>query len=220
MLVRAASFGISAYGILLISLATTFAGWYVVSEVVTQRALTRFDAEALTAARAMEREADRYEAALYGVRGLLESSEEVTQDEFRLYIDVTGLLKKYPGLTGVGYAMADGNPGSMRRLFMEPPLPTGQSATPDFLLDDNRRAALEQARDSGRASITHSTALRQIGKTGFLVLIPIYHNGVRPTIPATRRASFVGTVFGRVEADLFFENIVERQQLKGLEFLV
>ena len=210
----------SAYGILLISLAATWLGWYVVSEAVRERAINRFNAKALATARAMEHQAEHYEAALYGVRGLLESSEEVTADEFRIYIDITGLLKKYPGLTGIGYAVADGNTQSMRRQFMVPPLGMGQTLAPNFLLDDNRRAALEQARDSGQAAITDSTLLRQIGRTGFLLLIPIYQNGIRPTTLETRRASFVGTVFGRIETELFFANIVKQQQLAERDFII
>lgn len=195
----------SRYGILLISLATTFAGWYLASEVVRERAAARFNAKAEATARLIERQAEHYEAALYGVRGLFESSEEVTADEFRLYINITGLLKNYPGLTGIGYAVADSGTQNMRTLFMEPSLGIEQITQPAFLLDGNRRAALEQARDSGHAAITGLTLLRQIGRPGFLLLIPIYKSGVLPTTVESRRTAFVGAVFGRIEAGFFLQ---------------
>lgn len=220
VLTLAASVASNAYAMLIVSLAVTVFGWYLVFQEVNERTLERLDANALAAARAMERQAARYESALYGVRGLLESSQEVTADEFRAYIEITGLLTKYPGLTGIGYAVSDGDPQRMRRVFMEPPLGRRQHALPEVFLDDNRRAALRRARDSGQAAITDTTLLQQIGKRGFLLLVPIYRSGVLPKTVDARRAAFVGAVFGRIEADLFFEDILERQHLGGMDFLV
>lgn len=220
ILTSAMSLATSAYTTLVIALLATILGWYLASQRVEQRALDVLASRAVAAAHAMERQAARYESALYGLRGLLESSQEVTPAEFNAYIEITGLLSKYSGLTGIGYAEYDGDMHRMRRVFMEPRAENDQTPLPDVVLDANRRAALILARDSGQAAITDTTLLRQIGRPGFLLLIPIYRSGMRPTDLEARRATFVGVVFGRIEAQLFFENILERQQVASLDFLV
>lgn len=135
-------FRMTAPIVLFASLMATATGWYLVSEAVTQRETTRFNAKTLAAVRAIERQVARYDAALYGVRGLFESSEEVTEDEFRVYVETTGLTKKYPGLSGVGYAvLEDGTKAlSMSKLFMARAGAGRQPGNDTFLLDDPARA--------------------------------------------------------------------------------
>ncbi|MFA9288624.1 MAG: ATP-binding protein [Weeksellaceae bacterium] len=44
-----------------------------------------------------------YENALYGFRGLFESSDSVSQDEFNTYFESLDLLNRYPGLRTISY---------------------------------------------------------------------------------------------------------------------
>lgn len=184
--------------------------------------MTRFNAKTLAAVRAIERQAARYDAALYGVRGLFESSEEVTEDEFRVYIETTGLLKNYPGLSGIGYATLDGGTDVLRmsKIFVEPAGNGQPTEIASFLLDDARREAVEDARDSGKGTITRSTQMPFINKKGFFLVVPIYRSGSRPITLEDRRTWFIGAVFARVEADLFFVSVFDWQQVAALNFVI
>lgn len=70
----------------------------------------------------------------------------------------------------------------------------------DMFSEPVRRAAMERARDSGGPAISGKVKLIQETdkdvQAGFLMYIPVYHNGMSPQTLAERRAALIGYVYG------------------------
>ncbi|MYN02699.1 diguanylate cyclase [Pseudoduganella sp. DS3] len=167
-----------------------------------------------------------YVQVLYGVQGLFASSDFVAREEFRTYIERLELGQNFPGMQGVGFmryvpgaqleahvatVRADGfpdyqvtPPGQRGHyspvVYLEPF--TGNNLLAfgyDALSEPVRRAALEQARDSGLPSMSGKLLLKQETadpvQAGFLIALPIYHNGQGRATLAQRRAALKGWVY-------------------------
>src|SRR5262249_19777202 len=78
----------------------------------------------------------------------------------------------------------------------------------DMSTEPVRRAAMEQARDSGLpAASSHLTLVQEIDpqkEPGFLIYVPVYRGGRTPATVAERRASLAGFVYSPFRADDFF----------------
>lgn len=57
----------------------------------------------------------------------------------------------------------------------------------DMLTEPTRRAALEEARDTGRVAATGSVALIHDGEPGMVAFMPVYRHGVQPSSIVARR---------------------------------
>jgi CHASE1-domain containing sensor protein len=57
---------------------------------------------------------ETYVALLYGARGLFAASENVTAEEFRLYVGRLEIDSAYPGIQGIGYSRLLARPGAPR----------------------------------------------------------------------------------------------------------
>lgn len=167
-----------------------------------------------------------YVQVLYGVQGLFASSDFVAREEFRTYIERLELAQNFPGMQGVGYTRyvpgsqleahvanvrAEGfpdyqvmPPGQRSHygpvVYLEPFVGNNlQAFGYDGLSEPVRRAAFEQARDSGLPSMTGKLLLKQETadpvQAGFLVALPIYHNGQGRYTLAQRRAALKGWVY-------------------------
>lgn len=82
--------------------------------------------------------------------------------------------------------------------YIEPRAVNKASLGLDIGSDARHRAALNKARDTGKAVAAGPIRLVQAtgGKTGLLVLRPVYDNGTRPDTPERRRQSLKGYVVG------------------------
>ncbi|WP_374580459.1 CHASE domain-containing protein [Pseudoduganella sp.] len=167
-----------------------------------------------------------YVQVLYGVQGLFASSDYVDREEFRTYIERLELAQNFPGMHGVGYMryvpgpqlaahvatlQAEGfpdyqvtPPGQRSQygpvVYLEPFTGNNLHAFGyDGLSEPTRRAAFEQARDSGLPSMTGKLLLKQETadpvQAGFIVALPIYQNGVGRYTLAQRRAALKGWVY-------------------------
>ncbi|WP_342115225.1 sensor domain-containing diguanylate cyclase [Pseudoduganella sp. OTU4001] len=167
-----------------------------------------------------------YVQVLYGVQGLFASSDFVAREEFRTYIERLELPQNFPGLQGIGYMRyvpgtqleahlatirAAGfpdytiNPPGQRSqyapvVYLEPFSGSNlQAFGYDGLSEPVRRAAFEQARDSGLPTMTGKILLKQEVsdpvQAGFIVALPIYHNGQGRYTLAQRRNALKGWVY-------------------------
>jgi len=66
----------------------------------------RFDIEVEKVGRSISGRMDAYEQVLRGGLGLLNASEEVTGEEWKAYVDRLKIEELYPGIQGIGYAVA------------------------------------------------------------------------------------------------------------------
>jgi len=167
-----------------------------------------------------------YVQVLYGVQGLFASSDFVDRNEFRTYVERLELGQNFPGVQGIGYMrlvpaaqlpahvatmQAEGfsdyavTPPGQRSLYapvvyIEPFDGTNQRAFGyDGLSEPVRRAAFEQARDSGLPSMSGRLLLKQEAsdpvQAGFVVALPIYQNGVGRYTLIQRRSALKGWVY-------------------------
>ncbi|WP_035373365.1 CHASE domain-containing protein [Pseudoduganella violaceinigra] len=167
-----------------------------------------------------------YVQLLYGVQGLFASSDFVDRREFHTYIERLELAQNFPGLQGIGYmrlvpaaqlahhiarVQADGfpdyavtPPGQRSQyapvVYLEPFTGSNlQAFGYDGLAEPVRRAAFEQARDSGLPAMSGKLLLKQDGagpvQAGFLVALPIYQNGMGRATQRQRRAALAGWVY-------------------------
>ncbi|NRR34357.1 CHASE domain-containing protein [Oxalobacteraceae bacterium] len=169
-----------------------------------------------------------YVQVLYGVQGLFASSEFVDRDEFRHYLEGQELNVHFPGIHGVGYMrlvagdQREAHIGMVRRegfpdytidppgnrpwyspiVYLEPFSGSNLLAFGyDGMSEPVRRAALEQARDSGMPAMTGKIRLRQEAsaaqpeQSGFLVALPVYHNRMSHSTLGQRRLAIRGWVY-------------------------
>lgn len=141
-----------------------------------------------------------YEQILTGARGLFESSDEVTSEEFRQYVKVLSLEKRYPEIVGVLMSrMPSSASAPVPIAYVEP----FNDANAKLLGFDNfsnasRKEAMETARDSG--SVVVSQNAYQIrdrageSAAGSVIFLPVYERGRPHSTVAERRANTYGWV--------------------------
>jgi signal transduction histidine kinase len=150
---------------------------------------------------------------------LFSASDTVTQDEFRAFVTHLRLRERYPGMQGIGFAMRVSDDGSIRVwpagerdeytsiLYLEPLDERNQRAIGyDMFSEPVRRAAMEEARDTGEPTASGKVTLVQESggddtQAGFLIYLPVYRMGTAPTTVEERRAALVGYVYSPFRAD-------------------
>ena len=212
-----------------------------------QDAQASFNAQVRELINSIDRRMQTYVQVLYGAQGLFASSDNVTRAEFHTYMAGQQLNQRFPGIHGVGYmplvtaaqapalvaqVRAEGypdftiDPAGARPvyapiLFLEPFSGSNLRAFGfDSLSEPQRRATLEQARDSGMPAMSGKIRLRQEtmepAQAGFLVVLPVYRPGAPINTLQERRAALQGWVYapfrlGDVMAGLEMEGSVRVQ---------
>jgi diguanylate cyclase (GGDEF)-like protein len=190
-----------------------------------QEAQTDFDSRARELVNNLDQRMQTYVQVLYGAQGLFASSQSVEREEFRSYVGGQELNLHFPGIHGVGYLrmvrpdQLDAFTAMVRRqgdpdyhvfppgardwyspvLYLEPFNDSNRRALGyDSASEPTRRAALEQARDSGRPAMSGKIRLvQEAGETteqaGFMIMLPVYQQP--PRTLAERRAAIAGWVY-------------------------
>lgn len=166
-----------------------------------------------------------YEQVLRGAQGLLNASGKVRRGEFQIYVNSLQLGANFFGIQGVGIisivplAQKNAHIAAIRRLgFPEYTIKpagrrevyapviqlepfTGRNLLAfgfDPYADPARRAAMDQARDSGAPAITGKVRLIQEAgadvQHGFVMFLPVYKKGQPHDTLAARRANIIGWV--------------------------
>jgi len=201
--------------------------WQGARADAAQEAQTDFDSRARELVNNLDQRMQTYIQVLYGAQGLFASSQSVERDEFRSYITGQELNLHFPGIHGVGYlrmvrgGQLDAFTAAVRRqgfpdyrvtpagardwyspvLYLEPFNDSNRRALGyDSASEPTRRAALEQARDSGRPAMSGKIRLvQEAGETteqaGFLVVLPVYAQPPPLRTLAERRAAIAGWVY-------------------------
>jgi diguanylate cyclase (GGDEF)-like protein len=165
-----------------------------------------------------------YGDVLYALRGLFNSSNAVTRDEFRRFVTGLGIHERYPGLLNVSYAhfvpgakkaeferqvrresgfsdFAINPPGDRPEyhvlVFFEPQEGRRPSFGLDLASDPPRREVVERARDTAQIATSEPiTLLRDKGsrESSVLLRLAIYRDGAAAHGPADRRRNYQGVV--------------------------
>jgi diguanylate cyclase (GGDEF)-like protein len=207
-------------------LGVTAVLWHGAQADAEQDAQVDFDGRVRELVNNLDQRMQTYVQALYGVQGLFASSQEVDRAEFRTYLNGQELNRHFPGVHGVGYMKLIGphqrevHEALMRRdgftdyriapdgardwyapiVFLEPFSDNNRRAFGyDAGSEQQRRAALAQARDSGQPTMTAKIRLvQEVGdpaQSGFLVVLPLYNHPQKIDTLVQRRAAISGWVF-------------------------
>jgi CHASE1-domain containing sensor protein len=171
---------------------------------------------------------DQPTRGLNGIRGLYAANKRVQRAEFRAYVKSRNLPHEFPGVRGFGFIQqvqrsklesfvaaerADGAPEfAIRQLedkehddlfvikFIEPAANNPGAEGLDIGSEARRRTAIQQAIDTGQATLTAAiTLVQDRNKTpGMLLYVPVYANGTQPTSAAERRAALGGVVYAPI----------------------
>jgi PAS domain S-box-containing protein len=213
--------------VLAVGLATT---WYFQQAAMNAAHLaqqTSFEYQADEIKLRIEQRLAAYRQILRGISGLFAASKQVDRDEFHVYVDDLRLSENYPGIEGVGYSQIippqekarhidairkEGFPEytvfpeGERKLYtstvyLEPFSGRNLHAFGyDLYSEAVRRAALDQARDLDRTTITgkvrlvQETGQQQQQQHGFLMVLPVYRTGSPHLTLDERRANIIGWI--------------------------
>jgi signal transduction histidine kinase/ActR/RegA family two-component response regulator len=170
-------------------------------------------------------------AMLRAGAGVFAAHPETSREDFRRFVEAFQLRERYPGIQGIGFARRYG-PSNERELMRDlqrqgaasfrvwppggregfavayiEPLDRRNIAALgfDMFSEPTRRAAMEQARDSGLPAASGPVELVQEidpeKQMGFLVYVPVYRGGVDPGNVEARRAAIEGFVYAPFRAD-------------------
>jgi len=92
------------WAVLAASLAFSAASTYYFRIQVQQEARSRFETVAIGVANDVQSRIRAYGDVLYALRGLFDSSDEVTRDEFHQFAQALSLGERYPGVTNISFA--------------------------------------------------------------------------------------------------------------------
>ena len=216
----------AAWIVLALSLAASAAGWLIVRNHEELGTRNRFDEEANRIAAALEERMLIYQDVLHGAAGLYAASLSVERDEWKSYIESISINERFPGIDGLGFiasvrrteledfvntTRADktpgfqvASPGTAEDLlivkYIEPQARHSALLGQDFGADPQRRALAEKSRDTGATAMSGTLTLA--GKaggapSGFLMMLPVYHNRQPRGTLAERRDGIEGWVYAR-----------------------
>ncbi len=167
-----------------------------------------------------------YAMILRGAAGLFAASTTVTRGEWQSYVAKLRAEVSIPGVQGIGFAQVippgrlkvhigrirgEGFPQYSVRpagkravttsiIYLEPFRDRNLRAFGfDMYSEPIRRAAMEQARESGEAALSGKVELVQETRTdvqaGTLMYVPVYRNGTSLDSPELRRAALIGWTY-------------------------
>lgn len=212
--------------VLLVGLAVTGSITAFVARTAGDRDRARFDDSVTATEGAIQERMKTYLDALQASAGLFAATSAVSRPEFHAFVKHLELSRRFPGNRGVGWSptvpadqTADfvskmrqsGRPAfrifpPSHRPVHQPvvliePLDHGNknSIGYDMASEPRRRAAMERARDTGKAAATSEVPLEEQGsestEPGFLVFSPVYKTAGVPATVAERRKQLRGFVY-------------------------
>lgn len=181
---------------LVTSLALGVWSWQIIDRQRQREASARFDLQRDRIIRAIGNRMLAYQSILEGAQGLFAASQRVSRQEFRAYVDKLDFQEHFPGIQGIGYSefieparlnahienvRGEGfaeyavTPAGMRDaytaiVYLEPfDWRNRRAFGYDMFSEPVRRAAMEQARDSGKNAVSDKLVLvpgDQQGRSG------------------------------------------------------
>lgn len=224
---------IAPWLVLVFCLALSWLLWNAAQQQTNDKLQDYFDFRVRQAVSLTEQRVLAQEEILRGANGLFVAFASVGRNEFRDYIATLHLDENYPGIQGVGYAQIVPRAGKSRHIeavrnesghpeyvihpegdrdlytsiiYLEPFSGRNLRAFGyDMYSEPVRRAAMEQARDTGKASLSSKVLLvqetDQLPQAGFLIYLPVYRIGSPHETVRERRTNIVGWVYSPFRMD-------------------
>jgi diguanylate cyclase (GGDEF)-like protein/PAS domain S-box-containing protein len=227
--------------LLVISLAITYLIWHNEQQNASVDLKIDFDYRVREVDSRINQRMRAYEQILRGARGLFLASKTIARAEFRDYYDSLHLGDSYSSTMGIGFVpivssaqkqkhiaamRAEGastyaiKPKGERDIYapvtyIEPLAGYNLSALGfDMYSDPVRRAAMEQARDTGEAVNSGKVLLPLDEKedprmqSGFVMYLPIYKKGTPNATLTQRRANIIGWIYAPFRMANLMEGVV------------
>ncbi|MFN7087508.1 MAG: CHASE domain-containing protein [Burkholderiales bacterium] len=235
----------------LLPVALTFFAWRTALDAANQDARSRFEVRTGQMAEAIKGRLLAYEQVLRGAAGLFAASDNVRRSDWRAYFENLGIDTRYPGIQGIGFGQrvpheerqthvqtirAEGFPAYDIRpdgrrdeyvpvVFLEPFLGRNLRAFGfDMYSEAVRRAAMDQARDSGKTALSGKVTLTQETDSavqhGFLMYIPVYRKGRDLASVEQRRSALTGYVYGAFRMDDLIRGILADEHEQGIALAI
>ncbi|MFM0592713.1 bifunctional diguanylate cyclase/phosphodiesterase [Paraburkholderia dilworthii] len=208
------------------ALSVTWVLWDHERQAARHELLTQFDFSLGDAVSRIEQRMGTYELLLRGVQSLFAAGGEMDRQRFRDYVDTLNLDANFSGIQAIGLvawvpaAQKNDHIGAMRRQGLRGYTILPEGARDDYApviqrspsvglnrmepgfdawADPVRRRAMEQARDSGMATVSGKVSLvvdtETDARPGFIMYLPVYARGQSQESVAQRRAHLVGWVY-------------------------
>jgi diguanylate cyclase (GGDEF)-like protein/PAS domain S-box-containing protein len=208
------------------ALSVTWMLWDHERQAARHELLTQFDFSLGDAVSRIEQRMGTYELLLRGVQSQFAAHGQIDRDQFRDYVGTLTPDANFSGIQAIGviawvpaaqkaehiatvrrqglpdYAIQpDGSRDNYAPIIQREPFIGINRASPGFdaWVDPVRRRAMEQARDSGMATLSGKVRLSVDAGTnagpGFIMYLPIYARGQPQDSVAQRRAHLVGWVY-------------------------
>lgn len=221
-----------------VGVLATMLTWSVFRHQIEKAELLRFNRYSDRVINTIQERLYDHERLLEGGRGLFYASKSVEFNEWSAYVN-TQNLNLYPGILGLGYIYpvqrADvptfvtgirkqaptfevKTTGYLPDLFVitqiEPVARNREAQGLDIGQEENRREAAEDARASGKATLTRRITLVQDQKkiAGFLMLLPMYRTHQAPPTRAEREQQFLGWVYVPIRIEELMQGIVDKTE--------
>ncbi|MBF0426592.1 MAG: CHASE domain-containing protein [Magnetococcales bacterium] len=217
---------ITPWFFLILTLSATLVMWRITHQSGEKRAQERIAYRAEEERQAIDRRMLEYEQVLRGYAALFDASHQVDRAMWRTYTEHLRIETYWPGIQGIGFSLvftpdekeahvrhirSEGFPGYVVHpegareqyssvIYLEPFKGSNLHAFGyDMLTESVRRAALEQARDSGEAAVSGKVKLIQEttadAQPGFLMFVPVYRPGLPTSTVPERRQALLGFVY-------------------------
>ncbi len=217
---------VTAWIVLGVSLCVTGLGWHLSNKFMWEKVRSRFESRANELNRKITERMAEYAQVLRSGKGLFAASEEVSRQEWKTFVNVLNVESNYPGIRGIGYSLrldpqeldehvaavrAEGFPNYAPHpenpqaelhsiVYLEPFDEMNQRAFGfNMHSEETRRAAMNQARDSGKPQLSgRVTLIQEDGEDvqpGVLLYVPVYRNGAALETVSQRRENLVGFVY-------------------------
>jgi len=240
-------FTVSSLIALIVPLCLTLYAWKMTTEITYQKNQAAFAVLAEDSLQALLHRIASYKQSLDGGSGLFHASNTITAQEWRSFVEALSIADNLPGINGLGFiqhvaegevqdfldqAFRDGvgplavhpegpAPAQFVIKYIEPRDRNLQAVGLNIAFENNRYRAAVRARDTGRAVITKRIFLVQDSSksAGFLLLRPLYTDGLPLNSITERRRAFRGWVYAPFIAPLFMDNLTSTQGI-GIDLSV
>tara|TARA_R110000824_G_scaffold211072_3_gene397022 strand:+ start:5801 stop:8101 length:2301 start_codon:yes stop_codon:yes gene_type:complete len=225
-------------GIIVLLCATIFS-WNLTKTTTYERNLAAFKTLSKDSELALTHRIESYRQSLDSGAALFASSDRVTKNDWKTFVDILKIEETLPGINGIGYieqVLRSEETEYLKDLssrgvsgfavhprtqwseilpiaYIEPMASNKEAVGLDIGFEANRRSAAYQARDTGKATITRRIFLVQDKEksAGFLLLRPIYQSGRPLESVSQRRAAFKGWIYAPFIASRFMQGLTASQ---------
>ena len=96
---------LTAWLVLFISLILTILAWFISTSYVKKRAQEKFEFKAIEITHAIQEQMLLYEQVLRAGVAFFDSSDHISRDEWKTYVEKLNLEKNWPGIQGLGFSI-------------------------------------------------------------------------------------------------------------------